>query len=88
MNEWLHRTYIQGSKAFPATFLWAGKTNDYGKAFLKKKFQNSLLSQKTKFHNKYFMKILMFQVTGEFEAAFSEKIHTLALTMKTSCVIN
>ena len=59
---------------FTLTFLWAGKTNDYGKAFLKEKFQYSLLSQKTQFHNKYFMKILMFQVTGEFEAAFSEKL--------------
>lgn len=32
--------------------------------------------QKTRFHNKYFMKILIFQVTGGIQAAFSEKFDT------------
>ena len=62
------------TRYFTLTFLWAGKTNGYGKAFLKEKFQYSLVPQKTDFHNIYFMKILMFQVTGESEAAFSEKL--------------
>ena len=47
-----------------------------------------LVLPKTRFRNKYFMKILIFQVTGGIQAAFSEKLDTYFDIDHESFVIN